>query len=171
MKSKLLSILFALAFLISCDNSTKKDAKASTEPSEISQESHAGNLSVLEAYYALKDALVATDVKSAEKKAVLLAKAIKNDNLNGNILILAEAIAGATDINDQRFEFEKLSREIYAMAKKSNFGNATIYRLYCPMAFDNKGAFWLSDEQNIMNPYFGDKMLHCGRVEETISNQ
>jgi hypothetical protein len=174
MKSNFLYILFALVLLSACGNSAKKDAKSTSDTvsiSELKRESQISNLPVLEAYYTLKDALVASDVKLAEKKALLLAKAIKADNLNGNILIMAEAIAGAPDIKDQRFEFEKLSREIYAMAKKSNFGDATIYRLYCPMAFDNKGAFWLSNEQEIMNPYFGDKMLHCGRLEETITNQ
>jgi len=41
-----------------------------------------------------------------------------------------------------------------------------LYRQYCPMAFQNKGAYWLSSEKKIMNPYFGDKMLHCGVVKE-----
>jgi len=44
-----------------------------------------------------------------------------------------------------------------------------VYKQYCPMAFDGKGAFWLSSSEEIRNPYYGDKMLKCGRVEETIS--
>jgi hypothetical protein len=36
------------------------------------------------------------------------------------------------------------------------------------MAFDNRGAHWLSDESTIKNPYFGDKMLTCGSVEEVV---
>jgi hypothetical protein len=54
------------------------------------------------------------------------------------------------------------------MAKKTKLGTGVIYKQFCPMAFDNKGAYWLSSNEEIMNPYFGDKMLHCGKVEETV---
>jgi Cu(I)/Ag(I) efflux system membrane fusion protein len=30
------------------------------------------------------------------------------------------------------------------------------------MAFDNKGAYWLQDSEEIANPYFGAAMLRCG---------
>jgi Cu(I)/Ag(I) efflux system membrane fusion protein len=36
------------------------------------------------------------------------------------------------------------------------------------MANDNKGATWISKDKNIINPYFGDKMLTCGSVESVI---
>jgi hypothetical protein len=36
------------------------------------------------------------------------------------------------------------------------------------MAFNNTGGFWLSDSKTIRNPYFGDKMLTCGQVRETL---
>jgi hypothetical protein len=36
------------------------------------------------------------------------------------------------------------------------------------MAFNNKGDFWLSDNEEVLNPYFGDKMLRCGEVVEVI---
>ena len=39
------------------------------------------------------------------------------------------------------------------------------YRQFCPMAFDFKGAFWLSDSEEILNPYFGEEMLTCGNVD------
>jgi Cu(I)/Ag(I) efflux system membrane fusion protein len=37
------------------------------------------------------------------------------------------------------------------------------------MAFNNSGAYWLSDNATIRNPYFGDKMLSCGSVEEKLN--
>jgi hypothetical protein len=36
------------------------------------------------------------------------------------------------------------------------------------MAFNNEGAFRLSDNKTIRNPYSGDKMLTCGEVRETL---
>ncbi len=44
----------------------------------------------------------------------------------------------------------------------------TLYVEYCPMAFDNKGAVWVSQIKQIRNPYFGDKMLTCGEVQKVI---
>jgi Cu(I)/Ag(I) efflux system membrane fusion protein len=36
------------------------------------------------------------------------------------------------------------------------------------MAFNNKGAYWLSNEREIKNPYFGSEMLECGSVEDSL---
>ena len=36
------------------------------------------------------------------------------------------------------------------------------------MAFDNKGAYWLSEEKEIRNPYFGSKMLTCGETADSV---
>ena len=33
---------------------------------------------------------------------------------------------------------------------------------FCPMASSNQGAFWIQDEHEIRNPYFGSDMLNCG---------
>jgi YHS domain-containing protein len=36
------------------------------------------------------------------------------------------------------------------------------------MAFDNRGASWLQRGDAINNPYFGQAMLRCGEIKETI---
>jgi len=43
-----------------------------------------------------------------------------------------------------------------------------LYLEYCPMAFNDQGAFWISAEKEIRNPYFGDKMLKCGEVKREL---
>ena len=43
-----------------------------------------------------------------------------------------------------------------------------MYVDHCPMAANGKGANWLSTEKTIKNPFYGDKMLSCGSVEQTI---
>lgn len=40
-----------------------------------------------------------------------------------------------------------------------------LYLGFCPMAFNNKGAFWIQDSKEIKNPYYGAKMLTCGEVQ------
>ncbi|WP_420601742.1 hypothetical protein [Flagellimonas sp.] len=48
-----------------------------------------------------------------------------------------------------------------------SLGN-TFYVQQCPMANNNKGAVWLSTENEIRNPYYGDAMLKCGSVLEVL---
>lgn len=74
----------------------------------------------------------------------------------------------STDIKKQRTAFIQLSSAMIQSVKA--FGiNKKIYNQFCPMANDNKGANWLSFQENIKNPYFGDAMLTCGSTEETIN--
>ena len=48
-------------------------------------------------------------------------------------------------------------------------GEATHYRIHCPMAFDDAGADWLQTDTNVRNPYFGARMLRCGNVTDTFA--
>jgi len=79
-----------------------------------------------------------------------------------------EVIAGSAMIKDQRIAFEDVSREVEAMLD-SEIKEGTIFKQYCPMAFNGKGAFWLSDSKEVRNPYFGDEMLTCGVVDKEIN--
>ncbi|MFA6057567.1 MAG: DUF3347 domain-containing protein [Taibaiella sp.] len=76
---------------------------------------------------------------------------------------LATSIANTQDIKSQRTSFSPLSNQIYELVIA--FGNdQPVYQAHCPMAFDGKGASWLSDKTEIRNPYYGDEMLECGEV-------
>ena len=73
------------------------------------------------------------------------------------------------DIKLMRENFHLLSQQLIKTAK--HFGSTEqhdFYIHYCPMAFDNKGAHWLQDNDRTLNPYFGHSMLRCGKVEEMI---
>ncbi|MFO7898316.1 MAG: hypothetical protein R6V58_04560, partial [Planctomycetota bacterium] len=43
-----------------------------------------------------------------------------------------------------------------------------VYKLHCPMAFNNRGADWLQPKKAVRNPYYGSKMLTCGEVVEVL---
>ncbi|THD66497.1 DUF3347 domain-containing protein [Robertkochia marina] len=119
---------------------------------------------VFKAYIALKDAFVATDAaKASEASGTLAEKAGENAELKS----AAEAIANANDIEAQRKDFVTVTDAVAEMLNGS-LASGEVYKQYCPMAFNNTGAAWISAEKEIMNPYFGDKMLHCGSVKETI---
>ncbi|WP_339607242.1 DUF3347 domain-containing protein [uncultured Roseivirga sp.] len=128
------------------------------------EEKSTAKVNLVENYLALKDALVATDAAKAQKAANDFLKVNNNDALTADL----KAIAGSTDVATQRIAFEGLSANMYSIVKA--VGSETVlYKQYCPMAFNNKGAYWLAAEEQVNNPYFGDRMLHCGSVQETIN--
>jgi Cu(I)/Ag(I) efflux system membrane fusion protein len=77
-------------------------------------------------------------------------------------------LLGEKELEKKRESFEMVSNAFYDMVRVVKPTGATIYYQYCPMAFNDKGAYWLSNADSIMNPYFGKKMLTCGEVKETL---
>lgn len=138
--------------------------------------------SVFTSYVALKDAFVASDATKVATEASttsaalaktdmkLLTGAAHNDWMNylGGMETSLKEIAGSTDIEAQRQAFSTLSDNLYKSIKAYGLGGTTAYYEFCPMAFDNQGGYWLSTEEKIRNPYFGDKMLTCGTVKEKL---
>ncbi len=137
---------------------------------------------VVDNYLAVKDALVASDVQQANMKTGDLIAALNGADMMSLTPEAAQkwtehrkimeraatSMQAATDINTKRASFEDLSKAAYALV--NDFGaSQTLYKEYCPMAFNDKGAWWLSAKSEIRNPYFGDKMLECGEVQEVLS--
>ena len=65
--------------------------------------------------------------------------------------------------------FAEISDLFFDLLDHFKIKNLTLFRQYCPMAFDNKGAYWLSNTQDIYNPYFGEEMRFCGEVKEQLN--
>ncbi len=85
------------------------------------------------------------------------------DNLNGIIQMKG--------IEMKRNHFSVISDKLYiALESFGNTGDQPRYYQYCPMAFDDKGAYWISDTKAIRNPYFGDMMLKCGETKKEFNN-
>ena len=73
------------------------------------------------------------------------------------------------DIKLMREDFYLLSQQLAKMAKHfGSTGRSPVYVVHCPMAFDNTGADWLQNNDQVRNPYFGHLMLKCGWVKEVI---
>ena len=139
---------------------------------------------VVDAYLAIKDALVATDAGQTDQKTADLLAALgqvdasslpadAGEKWTEHRKIMeraATSMQAAQNVEAKRTSFEDLSKAAYALV--NDFGaNTTLYKEYCPMAFNDKGAFWLSAKSEIKNPYFGDKMLECGEVQEVLTFQ
>ena len=70
---------------------------------------------------------------------------------------LATTAAGARGIQELRRAFAPLSAKMLDTELPEGYAVA-----FCHMAFDNEGGHWMQPEGEIMNPYFGAGMLHCG---------
>jgi Cu(I)/Ag(I) efflux system membrane fusion protein len=137
------------------------------------------------AYFELKDALVKSDAKGAAEKAAAFETAFAKINADelpedlksswadhgGELLAASKKVGTETDISKQRAAFYDLSKSLIAAANHYGLLDMSVYVQHCPMAFDNTGGDWLSDSEEILNPYFGKMMLHCGSVTETIGQK
>ena len=140
------------------------------------------NKETQDAYLLLKDALVGSDVAAAEAAAQEMRQALSKVDmalLKGDAHLYwmeqlkalqahSEKITTTTDLEAQRKQFDFLSQALILTVKVFGTDTDTLYVQHCPMAFDDNGADWLSAEDKVLNPYFGEAMLRCGIIEETI---
>ena len=137
----------------------------------------------VEKYSSLHEAMAADDKDGAVKAAQSAIQALSRVDMSlvsgkphevwmggvGGMNKALGAIKEGVQIEAARQAFELLSNELIAVVRQ--FGipeNRVLYRLHCPMAFNNKGADWLQMERDTRNPYFGASMLKCGEVAEVI---
>ena len=168
--------LMALSMLVltaSCSESQTSDQQSTTGENQETLSTSATPEQVqatLRQYLSIKNALVQTDGREAGAagKALATSLADTDDPLLNAIAANAKSIGGTIDVETQRKAFNDLSENMYQLVKTTGGNTQTVYKQYCPMAFNNTGAFWLAAEEEVNNPYFGDMMLHCGSVQEEL---
>jgi hypothetical protein len=103
-----------------------------------------------------------------DKNSLTGDKKKKWDDVSDDAKEMAEHISTNADkLEHQREHFDMLSTDMYEMVK--TFGaTQTLYKDFCPMYNDNKGAMWLSEVKEIKNPYLGKKMPTCGTMKEEL---
>ena len=136
---------------------------------------------VLAAYLNLKNALVANDAKTASASAKTMLEEITKVPMDKmtteqhtvwmkymkKLSYDATHISEIAELDHDREHFTSLSKNMYAVVKA--FPTTTpVYYQFCPMANESKGAYWLSEQEKIHNPYYGDKMNGCPSTKETI---
>lgn len=135
----------------------------------------------IEGYLYLKDALVNADPDEASQQAEGFLDQLKEidisllegDSQNRWSELLAKLnkeatqIAGQIDLDAQRKAFFPLSETLVESVQE--FGiDGVLYYQYCPMAFGDEGAYWLSEQEEISNPYLGEEMPNCGEIIEEV---
>jgi hypothetical protein len=128
-------------------------------------------------YYAVKNALVAGDAAKAKSgtsdflqhinaidpKTLSAGEQAAFQPIKADLVTQAKLLAAAKDLAAQRTAFAGFSDQMISLVRAIKPTTA-VYVDYCPM----KKASWLSAEQVIKNPYYGNAMLSCGSVKETI---
>ncbi len=76
-----------------------------------------------------------------------------------------------TGIEDLRNAFATVSKQMIALRRSYGSMSKEHYLAFCPMALNDKGAYWLQGEKQIDNPYFGASMLRCGEIKETLEKR
>ncbi|MDP9048578.1 MAG: DUF3347 domain-containing protein [Bacteroidota bacterium] len=135
--------------------------------------------SLLHSYYDIKNALINSNSKDAAAHAGDFLKVI--DGVDTKSLAAADMksfmffreklafdakhISESGDITHQREHFANFSANFFKLAKAVKLTDQVVYYDYCPM----KKSYWLSADASIKNPYYGQQMLTCGKVTETIN--
>lgn len=136
---------------------------------------------IIDNYLKIKNALVADNQEAAAEAGGSLV-ADFNDFDKGSYSseeqqeltdIIEDAKEHAEHISEspmehQREHFDILSKDVIDMIAITGT-DKKLYQDFCPMYNDNKGAAWLSTTKEIKNPYFGSKMMGCGKVQKEIN--
>lgn len=135
----------------------------------------------INSYLSVSDALAKDDLPAA-KKGLEAVKALSSGIVppkgeqyaawKSIQASLAAALAHTPhigEIADARSIFEKVSTQMITLERQHLKNDATQHFLaFCPMAFNNSGAYWIQKDSAIKNPYFGTKMLQCGEIKDEL---
>ena len=178
LKSVMLVMFMLLIGMVSCKK--EKEAEDTHHTEHTANDHHHSELShdeenalgfkgaetvlIFAKYMAIKNALVLSNADMVKTEASELIEKIRDEEIKK----VVDAIANSETIEDQREGFVIFTDKLEAILSDGALLSGKVYKQYCPMAFDNKGAYWLATEKEIRNPYFGDRMLKCGHVTATI---
>ncbi|MFW5733900.1 MAG: DUF3347 domain-containing protein, partial [Oceanidesulfovibrio sp.] len=138
---------------------------------------------IVSAYLGVQLALADDDPSAAREQARVLSLALPMVDVGGlsdpaaaiwrdvraRLEQGASAIENSADIKAARVGFRTLSAGmITAVDRLGADVNRTLHEATCPMAFNDEGANWVQEGEEILNPYFGASMLRCGEIVRTL---
>ncbi|MBK7869586.1 MAG: efflux RND transporter periplasmic adaptor subunit [Saprospiraceae bacterium] len=162
--------------------SAKNDPSKRISPIAIGKKEKQSLEQILEKYLQMKDALVASDATTTKRYASDLAIAISKvpmKDFSGEaheywrtvspmLQNLSKEITESNSLVMMRKHFTPLSDMMSDVMKVFGPLEVPLFVQFCPMANNNKGGYWLSAQEQIRNPYYGDQMLTCGKVVAEI---
>jgi Cu(I)/Ag(I) efflux system membrane fusion protein len=159
-----------------------QNKKAQPEPVEVNPQFTEQLKGLVDAYTEMHDAL-ADDKHQPAKKAAsdaldALGK-IDMELLRGdahmqwmkdaeNLRDPLQKIAQSDSLETDRTNFAMLSEQMAAVLTRFGVPEGTLYKAWCPMAFQDRGALWLQKTKDIENPYLGHAMPRCGEIKGAL---
>ncbi len=145
-------VLAAVVALSGCD----KKSEAAAEK--------AGDGSVLSPYLAIGSALANDSLDGLPELAGHVVKAAEGNKGDKSMdpLVQGAGRVGATDIATARTAYKKMSAGIIEYMRAHPETQAGHMIVHCTMTFGGDGGLWVQTEGEVMNPYEGAMMLHCG---------
>ncbi len=163
--------------------SKQNDMAVSIEKEAENQEVMASLTPVYNAYFDIQMALAGDDLAAAAQAAEQVKNMAGNVDmtlfsrsghdkwmqLSGDIVAFATEINTAENIEKSRKAFFKLSNSMIKLHDSFGHADSKDYFLtFCPMANDNKGAFWLQTIDTVYNSFYGASMLRCGEIKKPL---
>ena len=180
MKTRLLKvsmIVFSLILMGSCKEGEKNQSVEIDTPKEVKKsEKKTADIAdqafidgmtgkVWHNYLEIKMALTNADAGQVQDVAQSMVASFSAERADMKAIV--QELSETEGLEKQRELFAAFTEKAGPMFEDALSGG-TIYKKFCPMAFNNKGAYWYADIEEINNPYFGDKMPNCGSVKKTI---
>jgi uncharacterized protein (DUF885 family) len=189
MKISSVLLLSATFVFAACSNnnaskeSSEKKSDTTSQTVSNAEPAKGGSVNdVVSAYLNLKNALTSDNGNEAASAAKEMGEALSKvddasltpeqrkvyADVKDDIKEHSEHIASnGSNIPHQREHFDLLSQDMIDLVKATG-STQTLYRDFCPMYNNKKGASWLSETKDIKNPYLGKEMPKCGEVKEEI---
>jgi hypothetical protein len=181
-KLLLLPFLAATLLLSSCQSSEKNKENTEAASAENAEngaaevvpqvvKSSAGENDKTQAfavaYLDFQSALAKGDEAQSIATAAKLAS-VAPEELKEALMQASKNQASQGAIDSLRTLLPALTKSMETIVKGGSAKEGTYYKQFCPMAFNDKGAFWFSAAPEIRNPYFADAMLECGETKEAF---
>ena len=184
------SFLLGMVLILAACGSSDQKAKTGSQPQialSQSANSDAFNQSfgqLLSDYFALKDDFIVENDSSIAKSArslMVSADSLKLVELKADSNLVATAqtyslgissevkgLLGEKEMVEKRKSFQIIGDQLYDLIRTVRYDRILVYHDYCPMAFNDQGANWLSNSPEIRNPYIPKKMITCGEIKDSI---
>ena len=187
---KRLFVCLVLFNLAACNNQNDKmnpNSGFKHAPLAKSVNSPAFNASfnfILNAYFDLNNGFIAekdSGIAQSARALMIAADSLKLNELkaDSNLINTAKSysegisaelkgLLGETEMLAKRRSFQMISDQLYDLVRTVQYDQKMLFHFYCPTAFDDQGAYWISDKSNILNPYLPKKIPVCRDIRDTI---
>jgi len=121
---------------------------------------------LLPGYLFLHAALAADDPEKAQAALRML---MDTSGHEGALAELLHTMMERGTLDDMRRpHFEVLSNAMIETLRNNPEAHQGLRIMHCPMVYDDRGADWIQQDPELLNPYFGASMLRCGETRAVL---